>query len=682
MANVGPFSIVLLFENQANSLQVVQSLREKGLDVHTVNNASELIQIIAAHKFDLVCLSVNHPSASSLVQVLKIKTHVAVLMFGEDASNATAKAVLKTAADYQVTGAISSYNIWLKIGHLVKEKQRHTETASRMLSGKAHVDEDEAIVIKSPTVEKERRNEIGKVSLVKSKIKERPSNLSVVAGPDVEEKSFKVKGAKFEKSGAVNIVSESDSGEPHQNDKSKEPKQEKKKMLMGAKKKAPKISIPTPEEIDVVDDAPVTVGSVEIKEKVIVQASSEVTVQEKPAAPKGKLMKKSSGLRENRDSGKVMRSVGKSKKNESLGQLTEEQLIDREIDQIQSLFFDGDPKVLGLDGNVEVDLNPAPPENLGNVMIFKGEAPKAAINIESDEQISDNGHVHFSEGPKTEREVVIATEEESSYETEADKIISIEAARAHRKKVREKQKAEKLAAELSPPPKIDRLRFKKVFRDAVAKAGQHRFQRSENTNSIGAVTRISLIPVDNTSERGFIIMANNQNDYTTIDEVSGFKATLVAEMEDFKEASFELGDTFNIETFEVDMAAWAQQSSQFFYMFEDPETGKQMLICFLKKEQLFPKALKMSEHQMHRIDIHELPPKMPVSFDAYLFLARNDKMLPYLRRGGSLTSKQIQRLYKRGFKFLYVKDEEVRDYYEFYLSLSLNQDFRSERKLA
>jgi hypothetical protein len=177
-------------------------------------------------------------------------------------------------------------------------------------------------------------------------------------------------------------------------------------------------------------------------------------------------------------------------------------------------------------------------------------------------------------------------------------------------------------------------------------------------------------------------MANSENDFSTIDEISGFKHTLVDEMKDFDEQAFKVGDTYNIDTFEVDVAAWAERSSQFFYLFENPSTGKQMLICFLKKDSLFPETRKMEAQQMHRIELHELPPRMPVSFEAYLFLARNDKMLPYLRRGGSLSQKQVERLYKRGFKFLYIKDEDVRDYYSFYFSLYLNQDLRPERKLA
>lgn len=702
MAATGLYSIVLLFEDQANSLQVIPSLKEKGLDIHVVANAAELIQIIAAKKFDLVCLSVNHPSASSLVQVLKIKTHVAVLVFGEDQSMDTSRAVLKTVADYQLTGAISSYNIWMKIAHLVKEKQRQAENASRKLIHRQRQDDDENIVVKSSTKPKEKETveAVGKVS-VKSNIKEKSPKLSVVAA----EEKITVRSSISEEKITV---------------KSAIPKKEK-KILMSAKRKAPKLQINGQEDVEIVsggkEESVGAVAVVDAKEEVRAQ---EVEVRNEKPAVKGKLLKMNRGTKpgasapvkvnaksaeadngqveiktssEKEDLGhvsvgsadaptKTLKPLGKRKQQEKQNKdpLTEEEQIDREIDQLQNLFFENDSSALGL-GSTTLEEDDARPVTNNVISMQDKRAERAAtVSVKTANAVEEDVVVDNREVPSQDNGQVLV-EEVSSYQTEEARLASIEAARAHRKKIKEK-KAQKEEAALKIGKK-EHLLFKKSFREAVAKAGEHSLQRLENTKTIGVVNRVSLIPVDNISERGFILVANSSNDYASSNEITDFKGTLNAEMQGFEDKhEFSLGDTYNIETLEVDVAAWAERSSQFFYTFEHPETGQQVLICFLKRDDLSPETCHMEEQRMHRIEIHEVPARLPVSFDAYLFLARNDKMLPYLRRGGSLTAKQIQRLYQRGFKFLYVRDEDVRDYYEFYYSFSLNQDFRLVRKFA
>lgn len=318
MANVGPFSIVLLFDNQANSLQIVQSLKEKGLDVQTVNSASELIQMIAGYKFDLVALSVNHSSTTSLVQVLKIKTKVEVLVFGEDATPATSKAILKAGADYQVAGAISSYNLWLKIGHLVKDKHRHNETASRMLSGRGRPEEDSsAMIIKSSANAKAQEENDEKVSVVKSTIKSKKATTNI---------------------DDISLVAE-----PPQ--KSPAPKKEK-KLLMGAKKKQSKIIQTLDSEIEdsgkikVVDSGIVKNAKVEIQAPEE-EAPAHVAVIEEKAPPKGKLMKVGKVASKIKGEVRTAAPEPSQRLEKSPTKLTEEQLIDREIDQIENLFFEG-----------------------------------------------------------------------------------------------------------------------------------------------------------------------------------------------------------------------------------------------------------------------------------------------------------------------------------------------------
>src|SRR5690606_34832320 len=143
------------------------------------------------------------------------------------------------------------------------------------------------------------------------------------------------------------------------------------------------------------------------------------------------------------------------------------------------------------------------------------------------------------------------------------------------------------------------------------------------------------------------------------------------------------GDTFNIETFDVDFGNWADRYSQFYYHFEDTQTGRKIIVSFLKRETVYPDYKKMDElGGVYRVHIHMLPPSTQINFNVFLYFMKNKRMIPYLKKGGRFTSRQIQRLYKRGFKFMYISEEDKNEFLSFYISLALNRDFQSIRKLA
>lgn len=687
MTNTGvaPFSIVLLFENQANSLQVAPSLRDKGLEVDVVTTASELIKIIASQKIDLVGLSVNHSSASSLVQVLKVRTNVSVLVFGEDQSMATTKAVLKTAGDFQVSGAVSSYNIWMKIGHLVKEKQRAQVKKMSPNSHNGRDEESPLMVTSSPRSKLNAlQNDERSISVVKSNKK---------SSDDEDEESTRVSVKKQ--------TPQIGTG--------------KKKMVM----KKP-LSKQTKDNFEKSDAEAI--------------ATDESSTSTEELMSDDFQNQKNASAEDINDGGKILKVGMRSKQKErsfSLEedsfsshdpQLTEEEIIDQEIGEIEQLFFeDQEKKSKSPQASVELDAS----GNGSVVMVSKKdnkpsfkasaddgedalndfssleaallaeqalheksidlETPDAPRFTQKEESAAGFPPVH---NPGSEDDVSAQAsvgaddynEDESSYETEADKIVSIEAARIKRKQRREKKAAEQKQQDNSSDQEENTTEFRKLFQQAVEKAGESKFSKLQNQKSIGVVTKISIIPVANNNEKGFILVANNENQFSSAEQMRGFKQSLSEEMKNLADMELDLGEVFNIETQSVDVFAWAEESSQFFSMYEDNDT--QMIICFLRKDTLLPQIQKVDQYEMHKIEVYALPAKTPLEFDAYLYLERNDKMFPYLRRGGHLTHQQIDRLYNNGFKFLYIKDIAIRDYYAFYLSQYFNQDFQSVKKLA
>lgn len=754
MAHGATFSIALLFDNPLNSIQIAQSLKDKELDVHVAHSAAELIQLIATQQLDLVGLSVNHASASSLVQVLKSRTQISILAFGEDNEMSTAKAVAKTGASFQITGAVTSYNIWLKIGHLVKEKQRQQERLARMNVRKDAMEEEDAgaMIIRS-SKKKDMSNAaadedgvhvrgVGSQARTASnarKTKEDAGKIQVVSSqPSKGEVGTAVSysgSQEDEDTGSVLEFNEMDALAAALKNASEESEIEK------STKPTPKFTQAEPlsknrktksEETELVyKESPSAKGE---------SATGEASKKAKPKNNGGGLLgvrkpdDKKAHQKENdadapeqdsqnqdnkirfekgkKGGGNVLQIDKRKKDNGSPTQIEkgaisthsdipEDDLIDDEIDQMQSLFFD-----TGADaghGSVSSTASADNKKGNGGVIMQEGRArEKASATYEEGlgrekapatyEQAQDQEGAELmfqqaqEEAKKKKHESSLVAKKKTAQETKPQdkeqeaapaKVISLEQERQKKKKPSSKSTHD-APATIEP---MEKLRYRKTFREAVATAGESDFTKQEGWSGFGLTTKVSIIPVDNPFQRGLLLVANSDNDYATAEEISGFKGALVNEMKQKKQTTFSLGETLNVETFEVDVCEWAARNSQFFYFFEG-KGGKKILICFLQRDPIYPKTSKDDEQSMHRIDLYEVPPKMPVNFDAYLLLTRNEKMLPYVRRGGSLSAKQIERLYKRGFKFLYVKEEAVPDYHIFCLSLFLNQGFRLGRKLA
>lgn len=702
MINTGaaPFSIVLLFENQANSLQVVQSLKDKGLHVEVVTSASDLIKMIVSRSLDLIGLSVNHSSTASLVKILKTRTHVSVLVFGEDTNEETTKAVLKTSADYQVSGAASSYNIWMKIGHMVREKEREQYKKSNKQTLKLKDDSDSTVLVKSNKTlsfnnNKDKNQDISVVkSLTKNdKENDKENDIKRTTTLSVKGSGKKLLGKKKEKI-----------------EKSQEPPEE---------------SIADKEALPVRNDQ----GKMDAEPEQSLSVSGEESKKKK-----NKLF--SSNTEKKKTSPKHDESMLQKKK-----VLTEDDILDNEIGEIENLFFEESSRKSLVKPAVEIDA-----QGNGSVVMFAQDesAPEVSVSEEveeaspegdfsdleqalmaelesegkdkeaplmpannMDQEIEDifNQHqgtqfqsheIEAQEEKSTEEakpkdirpnEDASASEEdfaeeESSYANEADKIVSIEAARHKRKLRREKKAAEARAKEEAAGLDHSVEEYKKAFQKAMESAGEKQFNKLHEQNRMGQISKISIIPVDNDQEKGFILVADAQNEFISKDSLEQFKEVLSQEMKSRIDVELSLGDVFDVETPEVDMNAWASNYSQFSFVCYDENTNQEKMVCFLKRENLFPETEKIDNYEMHKVELNGIPARTPLNFDAYLYLERNEKMLPYLRRGGSFTDQQIDRLFKNGFKFLYIKDMAIRDYYAFHLMQYFCQDLGAEKKLA
>jgi hypothetical protein len=549
MSTPKSFTMVFLYDKMAASLPVAQALKEKNIDVHVAQNAGELIQFIAMKNVDLVGLSANHASSKSLIQVLREKTSVKILIFGEDKSQGTVDRVDTLDGDYKVLGVATAYNIWMKIASMVKNKMKESENNGNILysgGAAATVKQEATITVKSTKEAKFSKGE-GTSAFGKKK----------------KDKNKKQSSDLEDKNDVINFQQQSGDAAPG-------------------------------------------------------EKSSDLL-----------FFKKESG------EGK------KSKKKKSFGKEPEVSSSSQESTAEES-FLDQKQAKQGGDAVIE----------------------KAVPNMELDEvsrQAEESG-----EDLGTILEVGMQEPKTGMGELSAPKF----------NKNRNKKSSKQAEGSRNEPPEVP-------FKDQVLAAVSGTFvSNDESREEFGTVNRITVVPVDKEQGRGFLIFCTIDNQFmgSSGPAFEDFKSSLLNKMASHDSVDF--GDVYNIETEEIDIQNLIQNSSDFHVIVADPKSQKQVLICFVAKENIYPDTNRSNDTDMMMVELDVIPAQTPINFNLFLHFSRNNRMIPYLRRGGELTVEQLKRLAERGVQSVYIPEDERKALYSFFISQTIHQDIRPAKKAA
>jgi methylmalonyl-CoA mutase cobalamin-binding subunit len=570
MSHAKNFTLIMLYDKMAASLPVAQALKEKNIDVHVVQNAGELIQSIASKTVDMVGLSVNHASSRSLIQVLREKTTVKILVFGEDKSPNTSERIDRADADFKVLGVATAYNIWMKIAQVVKTRMKENDNNGHILyGGKTKSESHQSIIIKSSHGSEKGQNKSEIISFSKKK----------------KEKKFKNRidenGTSF--SGAAESGTE-------------------KEEVMFFKK----------------DDG-------EKKQKKNKKGSAQ--------------LKKSSSAK------------GEGK--------TDEQIIDEEVSALESMFN----KPFKQKTNVSK-------ESSQSANVQEEQTSQKNLGVKIMEDATEMGSDVSFDKEESEKEIG-SVDHRANEENSNGNIIKLDLKRKKKDAHRNEEKAEENEENVIPLKEI-----------ILSAANNSYISKEANSEGFGSINKMTVVPIDRNDERGFLIFCTSDNQFVPANgaAMESFKKVLNEKISDHGVVS--IGESYNIETEEIEIQKWVVDSSDFHYMFEDPKSQKEVLICFLSKENIYPDTNKSAEVNMLKVELDVIPAQTAVNFNVFLYFSQNKRLIPYLRRGGKLTEEQVQRLSQNGIDTVYINESDRKALYSFFISQTLHQDLRPNKKAA
>lgn len=655
------------------SLTVAQGLKDKGCDVKVVDSAANLIKTMVSKEHDVIGISVNHASCNSLIKIIDQKTNIPILVYGEDRREPTMKKIQIANAEYKVNGVLTAYNAWMKIHGRFKEKMKEDfSTPESKKKEKKQEDSDDnqsSIVIKGSgktgyDPEEEQQNNkkrpnyyLDKGENKKSDFKQQQKEEKDIGRTTTQETpeennngQVRTSGKKLNDLGTVTNAQKK-AIEKEQQQQAAAGTKPKFTRSRGKKKKGSRLmgKANKPEE-----NKTSTRKAPELEtEKEQKSNPMEATVERDESNNAEQAAKQANNTEQTpQQPGKVHNLTKDAKEGELLAKESQET---SESDKKSDKAAEKNP------GSVDAreSANKAPTKNYeeDKELDIDNTIEKVAKKSESKLTKKENKEVDSPEvAAKKEESGAMGDGVDVKESADNSKVINIE------KELKKNKK--------NP-------NFAKEFQQIVEKASDGVFVKEDNQQAdFGNVKQVSVVPVENHGDVGYLLFCSEKTGTVSLEEIEEFKKTLKESENTEIVGDLKVGDIFTVDIVETDMQEWAKNYGQFHYLVksEKESNNGNVVVCFITKEQVYPNLSKEENLNLYRIDLDEVPPMLPVNFSAFLYLRKNDRVLPYLNKGGYLSEEQIDRLNSYGFNSLFIKEEDIQAYYNFFVAKSINQD--------
>lgn len=205
---------------------------------------------------------------------------------------------------------------------------------------------------------------------------------------------------------------------------------------------------------------------------------------------------------------------------------------------------------------------------------------------------------------------------------------------------------------------------KSLFRD-LGKSFQEACESAlEKHVPVTNIEKLTVIPITSDSISGLLVMVMAEREEVDQALVEALRSKMGG-MNSYIQINGLSTKTLHLEIDEVDFKTWTRQHAKF--VTHGNHKGKEVMMAFFEMEQSVINIAPSVDPTMSEIKVNNLTPNTKIDFDAYLYLASNNKFLMYLRDGGKVSDSQLKNLKKRNIDSLHIKNE-VQDNYRAYVA--------------
>lgn len=193
----------------------------------------------------------------------------------------------------------------------------------------------------------------------------------------------------------------------------------------------------------------------------------------------------------------------------------------------------------------------------------------------------------------------------------------------------------------------DMKKLMDCVRRFIGRPGSHEIQE---TDKLDPIDKMTAFIVGSHSEHGILLMGNSKGEHLTKDTIDSLLETIKKE---FKGLPFKVEDVFQLDVKSSDICAWARQHSLFTFLYNNNTSFASLLKC----GRLFPELVPTQQPEMRSMRLEYLPIQDIADFDIYLYFSRNDKLLPFIKKGEEAATK-IRRMLDRGLHIVFIHEAD------------------------
>ena len=213
------------------------------------------------------------------------------------------------------------------------------------------------------------------------------------------------------------------------------------------------------------------------------------------------------------------------------------------------------------------------------------------------------------------------------------------------------------------------------------------FERSFNAKPIQDqetfdTQKLTVYIIEAENFRGYLVVANSE-DFRDKTAFNDFRSSVMSTLQS-RGLKFEFSKAYSIDLNLEDYPELVKEFTKHFINYKTSD-GKLLNACLVEREAPRPLVGESDRPNMKDLDIKTIPPMTPVNFDAFIYLPRNKRYLKYLKKGGSLSLKQVKRHSAEAESTnFYLPKEQIDLFVAFFIKNTLAWEFalQNERKKA
>lgn len=675
MSEQGIFTKVYLLLSDKNFIdhRYQEFFTEKRVELITFTNLDEILKVYSKEPPDALCISMNyqHQKVVLIPSVFMKYGYCKVITFAEINNNESLKKVAASHADYKISGKLSVNSLWTKIRSSIKaaesdEKWRITESkyqGSRHANTMISNSNDEDLKINNTIHIK---GSLKKIKSTREELDEQIRNNSFSKSELSPESDFEV-------------LEDFDRGFQDQNDK---------KNNYGSEKTQDNIDENSFEQM--LNEFTKTKNNKENYQEEIIKKSKAVNII------KGE--RKEKGFVDFENTDEDLSDLGFDSGDKNSG----EDFLDTQNEEGYSRakqkkkktkdFFEEENKKRNLFEHIIMPENEGQNENpnhsnsdnkmsslLSEQNDFSEESSELDeenINSVQANSKTKNELYHNQNNSNISTNALNNIKKNEVEQAEHGTVVELESEREKKEQkeiLKLKKRGERIRLEKEIVNRLDVL--EKICESSLKNV----FDTANNFQGQFPLIKVcSVIPVNDSSFKGLLIVATNTGEKINPDQLIEFR-TKISELAK-QQNIFGIEDSFTYQVEPINILDWASEQSEFSIIQTMPG-GEEIFVSFVLREKIIPNLKNYIDHEMYLVDVQHLPPETEVDFDAYIHLPKNGKYIQYLKKGKSISLDQVKNLMKNNVSAFCLPADEKNNFKKFFVRKAIEWEFTSFNKL-